>query len=190
MVMYSIFHPNPELGLIQALFRLVRACAKPDLILVLILFYTTADSDSLENGLKERESVLVPASNLVDKVWGDSRPPRPCNEVFPLEIKYTGKSTKDKLAGLREEIRKKKATSTIITQLDEIAWLFNLRGSDIPYNPGKICLPLPLACLNTNSLFRIRCRVRKFGDAIHRQKSYKCRCSCRIRERPDNHRAV
>jgi Xaa-Pro aminopeptidase len=79
----------------------------------------------------------VPTSNLVDKVWGDSRPARPSNEVFPLEVKYTGKSTKDKIAQLREELQKKKATSTVVTQLDEIAWLFNLRGSDIPYNPGK-----------------------------------------------------
>lgn len=74
----------------------------------------------------------------MDKVWGDNRPPRPSNSVFPLDEKYTGKSSKDKIARLRQQIEKKKATATVVTQLDEIAWLFNLRGSDIPFNPGKL----------------------------------------------------
>jgi Xaa-Pro aminopeptidase len=96
----------------------------------------------LEKDLKEKESVLVPTANLVDQVWGSERPPRPSNEVFPLEENFTGKSTHDKIARLREQVTKKKATATVVSQLDEIAWLFNLRGSDIPYNPG-MCQLLP-----------------------------------------------
>ncbi|PVG02009.1 putative aminopeptidase P, cytoplasmic [Serendipita vermifera] len=93
------------------------------------------DTKTLEKDLKEKESVLVPTENLVDQVWGSDRPPRPSNEVFPLEENFNGKSTHDKIARLREQIAKKKATSTVVSQLDEVAWLFNLRGSDIPYNP-------------------------------------------------------
>jgi Xaa-Pro aminopeptidase len=77
----------------------------------------------------------VPTENLVDKVWGKERPERPSNTVFPLEEKYAGKSIKDKITRLREQIQKKKASATVVTQLDEVAWLFNLRGSDIPFNP-------------------------------------------------------
>ncbi|KAG8830122.1 hypothetical protein FRC17_005374 [Serendipita sp. 399] len=93
------------------------------------------DANDLEKDLKERESVLVPTSNLVDNVWAGDRPSRPSNEVFVLEEKYSGKSSKDKIASLREKLKEKKATATIVSQLDEIAWIFNFRGSDIPYNP-------------------------------------------------------
>ncbi|KIM33916.1 hypothetical protein M408DRAFT_87603 [Serendipita vermifera MAFF 305830] len=93
------------------------------------------DFETLEKDLKPLESTLIPTSNLVDTVWGSDRPSRPSNSVFPLEEKYTGKSSKDKIAALRQEIEKKKATATVVTQLDEVAWLFNLRGSDIPFNP-------------------------------------------------------
>lgn len=81
-------------------------------------------------------------ANLVDQIWGDARPKRPSNEVFQLDIKYTGLSSKDKISRLREKIAAKKASSTAIAMLDEVAWLFNLRGSDIPYNPGPCPLPM------------------------------------------------
>ena len=48
-----------------------------------------------------------------------------------------GKSSEDKIKSLREEMEKKKAAGVVISALDEVAWLFNLRGSDIDFNPGK-----------------------------------------------------
>ena len=42
----------------------------------------------------------------------------------------------DKLNILREELKKKEAKSMVVNMLDEVAWLFNLRGSDIDFNPG------------------------------------------------------
>jgi hypothetical protein len=39
---------------------------------------------------------------------------------------------------VREELEKKKAKAVIVTMLDEVAWLFNLRGSDIDFNPGEL----------------------------------------------------
>ena len=75
------------------------------------------------------------AENLVDIVWGASRPPHPSQLIILLSQKYTGKETALKLADLRKELDKKKAAGFVISQLDDIAWLFNLRGSDIDYNP-------------------------------------------------------
>ena len=49
-----------------------------------------------------------------------------------------GKSSEDKIKSLREEMEKKKAAGVVISALDEVAWLFNLRGSDIDFNPGKL----------------------------------------------------
>lgn len=75
------------------------------------------------------------AENLVDLVWGSERPSRPSNPVIVLPEGMTGKSVQSKLADLRMELVKKYSPGFLISMLDEIAWLFNLRGSDIPYNP-------------------------------------------------------
>lgn len=73
--------------------------------------------------------------NFVDLVWGSARPERPKNPVFPLDVKYAGKSQTDKLADVRQELEKQKARALVVTTLDEVAWLFNLRGSDIDFTP-------------------------------------------------------
>lgn len=127
------------------------------------------DAKSLESDLKAKESTLVPTPNLVDKVWGKERPARPSNPVFPLEEKYSGKSIKDKIARLREQIHEKKATATVITQLDEVAWTFNLRGSDIPFNPGKPSPSLDLMpLLNCTSILCICDGDELQGHVIHK----------------------
>ncbi len=73
--------------------------------------------------------------NLVDLVWGSARPGAPTAPVMLLSDKFAGKDTKTKLADLRKELEKKKTPAFVVSMLDEIAWLFNLRGSDIDYNP-------------------------------------------------------
>lgn len=85
---------------------------------------------------KKGGSQLVAVNeNLVDMVWGKDRPGRPNESVKLLPQKYAGKDTKDKLARLRQELAKKNLSCFVVSMLDEIAWLFNLRGNDIPYNP-------------------------------------------------------
>ncbi|KAK4937775.1 hypothetical protein LTR10_021653 [Elasticomyces elasticus] len=97
---------------------------------------TASDARKLGETLKKKsQATLVGVSeNLVDKIWKD-RPSRPAEKVIVLDEKYAGKSYKDKLDELRKDIKKKKAAGMVISMLDEIAWLFNLRGNDIPYNP-------------------------------------------------------
>lgn len=79
-------------------------------------------------------SVIPVARNLIDLLW-DDRPERPCKPVFPLEVKYTGLTINEKLEQVRAKLTEENAFMIIITALDEIAYLFNLRGSDIEYNP-------------------------------------------------------
>jgi Xaa-Pro aminopeptidase len=73
--------------------------------------------------------------NLVDEIWGSGRPARPIEKIRVLDVKYAGKGVEEKLQDLRKELEKKKSAGLIISMLDEIAWLFNLRGNDIAYNP-------------------------------------------------------
>ncbi len=72
--------------------------------------------------------------DLVDLIWTD-RPALSRKPLFLLEEKYSGKSTKDKIAALREEMAKDGANVHILTSLYDIAWLLNIRGGDIESVP-------------------------------------------------------
>jgi Xaa-Pro aminopeptidase len=82
-----------------------------------------------------KASLISLEDNLIDAVWGKNRPHRPKTPVKILAEKYTGKSFQDKLKDLREEIKKNDGYAFVVSTLDDVAWLFNLRGDDIPYNP-------------------------------------------------------
>ncbi|GLB39134.1 putative peptidase M24B family protein [Lyophyllum shimeji] len=96
---------------------------------------TASDAKTINKALEPRKSTLVPIEkNLIDEVWTD-RPPRPHSPVIHLDEKYSGKSPADKVKAVREELAQKKYQAIVVNMLDEVAWLFNLRGSDIAYNP-------------------------------------------------------
>jgi Xaa-Pro aminopeptidase len=98
---------------------------------------TAPDARKLSETLKKKasSSLVDVKENLIDQVWASDRPPRPKEKVRVLAEKYSGKKFQSKIEELRKEIDKKKAAGIIISMLDEVAWLFNLRGNDIPYNP-------------------------------------------------------
>lgn len=90
-------------------------------------------------------SLVAVKENLIDQVWEDesilikgvdnARPARPCNKLIALGNDLVGKEWTKKVNELREELSKKKAGAIILTALDDIAWLLNLRGTDIDFNP-------------------------------------------------------
>jgi Xaa-Pro aminopeptidase len=98
---------------------------------------SAADARKLAEKIKKRggEDLFAIEENLVDLVWGDTRPSRPNEPVQVLASQFSGKDVKTKLEELRKDLEKKKSSGFIVSMLDEIAWLFNLRGNDIPYNP-------------------------------------------------------
>jgi Xaa-Pro aminopeptidase len=77
---------------------------------------------------------VVLSENLVDRVW-EGQPPLPQETVFALPENITGQSVMQKLQAVRQKMNKAKTKVLPLTKLDQIAWLFNLRGQDIPYNP-------------------------------------------------------
>ena len=100
------------------------------------LLASSAAKKLLEKIHKSGGADLIPhEDNLIDLVWGDEQPPRPQEPVLILPESHAGQSVGDKLNELRQELAKKQAAGFVVSMLDEIAWLFNLRGSDIPYNP-------------------------------------------------------
>lgn len=89
---------------------------------------------NLEKRLKEKNASISYNRDIVDEIWED-RPALSCEPAFLLDIQYAGKSRKEKLEDLRKKLEEEKADVFILTCLDDIAWLFNIRGNDIPYNP-------------------------------------------------------
>ncbi|XP_067272271.1 xaa-Pro aminopeptidase 1 isoform X3 [Pseudorasbora parva] len=80
-------------------------------------------------------SLVAVQNNLIDAIWED-RPPRPSTKLISLGLKYTGLTWQDKITALRGKMSERKISWFVVTALDEIAsGLFNLRGSDIEYNP-------------------------------------------------------
>lgn len=75
--------------------------------------------------------------DLINQLWLD-RPEIPTSEVFVHEVKYAGKSRTEKLNQVREEMTKLGANHYLLTSLDDIAWLLNIRGNDVPNNPVVI----------------------------------------------------
>lgn len=88
----------------------------------------------LEEKLKEKNVSIIYDRDIVNDVWSD-RPALSCEPAFLLDIQYAGKSREEKLEDLRKKMEQEKADIFILTCLDDIAWLFNIRGNDIPYNP-------------------------------------------------------
>ncbi len=98
----------------------------------------------LENLLEHKKITLAYKEDLADAVWAD-RPPILPQKIWELPVSRAGQDRKEKLAILREKIQECGANSHLITTLDDIAWLFNLRGGDIPQNPVffSYCLLTP-----------------------------------------------
>jgi len=69
-----------------------------------------------------------------DLLW-ENRPAIPANPAFVLPERFAGKSCRDKIKEVLAEVNKNQADITIIAALDTIAWLFNIRGNDVEYNP-------------------------------------------------------
>ncbi len=96
--------------------------------------FSTDNFRNLKNTLNKSGVQLTETIDLLDKIWEDC-PQTPQHEIFELPLKVAGSSRKDKRELVVAELKKAGADLCIITALDELAWLFNLRGSDIQYNP-------------------------------------------------------
>ncbi|XP_001599945.1 xaa-Pro aminopeptidase ApepP [Nasonia vitripennis] len=73
--------------------------------------------------------------NLIDEIWGEKRPKDILNKVNPHPLIYSGKTAGDKVNYCFQTMDENKVNILVLTALDEIAYLLNWRGSDIPYNP-------------------------------------------------------
>ena len=93
-----------------------------------------AFAQTLREALAKIGAHLRTDTDLLATIWTD-RPPPPNNPVTEHALEYASQPSAEKLAQVRQAMRDAGATHHFLSSLDDIAWLFNLRGSDIPYNP-------------------------------------------------------
>ena len=88
----------------------------------------------LEKLLAKAGAGLKEDRDMVGEIWED-RPALSCRPVWILDTAYAGMTAADKISALREKMRENNAACHLLTSLDDIAWLLNLRGDDVACNP-------------------------------------------------------
>ena len=95
---------------------------------------TTSSGEQLEAALAQAGVSVRTDVDPVGAIWED-RPALSCKSAWILSEVYAGRSRKDKIALIRKAMAKEKATYLLLTSLDDIAWLLNIRGDDVECNP-------------------------------------------------------
>lgn len=98
--------------------------------------------------------------NLVDSIW-DDQPELPVTAIKVHTLKFAGESVETKLSRLRSEMKSAGCYAHVITMLDAIAWLFNLRGKDVEFNPVFIAYAIV-----TNNKAMLFTRKEKITDEV------------------------
>ena len=89
---------------------------------------------TMQKSLSESGIILKETGDLLDEIW-EERPSLPDSSVYEHELKYACTDRKDKIGIVCRELEKSGANLQIITALDDLAWIFNLRGTDVECNP-------------------------------------------------------
>ena len=85
-----------------------------------------------------KEKAELRSIDLIKPIWTEDRPAIPQDKLYPYSADFAGETVESKLSRMREQLAKKKADALIVSALDEIAWLLNIRGNDVEYNPVVI----------------------------------------------------
>lgn len=148
---------------------------------------TAADARKLADKIKKKGGDYKAVDeNLVDLVWGKERPSRPSEKVIVQPLQYSGKSFDDKIADIRKELEKKKSLGFVASMLDEIAWLYNLRGSEYA-NLTESRLPADNVQYPLQSgLLLIRSSHANAGHFVRRRQQANRRCQRAFGGQSDN----
>jgi Xaa-Pro aminopeptidase len=98
--------------------------------------YTISATEArvLEHKLGAKGITLVINRDLLSPIWED-RPPMSPAPIIDYPVRFAGQSRAEKLSEIRNRLTESGTIATLICQLDDLAWSFNLRGNDISYNP-------------------------------------------------------
>ena len=103
--------------------------------------YSCNDYKKLIEISRKNKFNIAMEEDLLQQVW-ENRPSLPSDEIFLHDSKFAGKTASEKIKEVREKMEKLKAENYIISSLDDIAWLFNIRGTDVKFTPVAISYAL------------------------------------------------
>ena len=105
--------------------------------------HTIAAIESLAGDLEAKAITLIPTkTNLVDAVWGKSRPKPPVAAVIPHPIERAGVASDIKITSIQKTLAADGQDACVLTQPDSICWLLNIRGGDVAHNPIALAFAL------------------------------------------------
>lgn len=84
------------------------------------------------------EKIALKSIDLIKPLWIEGRPAIPQDKLYPYSADFAGESVESKLARMRKKLAALHGDAIIVSALDEIAWLLNIRGNDVEYNPVVI----------------------------------------------------
>lgn len=99
--------------------------------------YSVNGYRALKNELQEGGLELV-SMDLISPLWTQGRPEIPTSLLYEYSEKYAGESVKSKLQRVRQALQEKHCQALVVSALDEIGWLLNIRGKDVDYTPCLI----------------------------------------------------
>ena len=99
--------------------------------------WSVNDYKKLKEQLAEA-GIGLKSVDLIRPLWTTDRPAIPTHRFFEFDTRYAGESVHSKLERMRSKMREKKADAMVVSALDEIAWVLNIRGNDVEYNPVVI----------------------------------------------------
>ena len=109
--------------------------------------HTIESVERLQAACGKAGATLLPvARNLVDRIW-DDQPPPPRGPIVPHDLKHAGRASPDKRREIAELLAKDAVDAAVLTAPDSIAWLLNVRGSDVAHTP----LPLAFAVVHRDA---------------------------------------
>lgn len=125
--------------------------------------YTPTQIEAAEKELSGTAISLKPTRNLIDRVWAD-QPEPPCGAIRVYPEDLAGESHSDKRRRVAAALRNAGHTCAVITLPDSIAWLLNIRGSDIPRNP----VPHAFAVLHSDAHLTLYVEAGKLDEAVRK----------------------
>lgn len=103
--------------------------------------FSQRDVEKIKEKLSDKNIKIEDNYDLISEIW-TNRPELPKEKIFIHDVKYAGKTAREKLDDVRKEMKKLGAKFYLLGSLDDIAWVYNIRGRDVKYNPVVISYAL------------------------------------------------
>jgi Xaa-Pro aminopeptidase len=103
--------------------------------------FSVAETRNLKNCLGNLGIHIVEEFDLINEIW-ENRPALPNGFIFDHDTKYSGKTRYSKLTKVRKKMTELDCNYHFVGSMDDVAWIFNLRGSDVDYNPLALAYAL------------------------------------------------